>query len=97
MKKTSVMIVDDHAVVRMGLSAIINLEKEFSVCGESENGEEAVFDRISVKGRTARDTKAQEGPNILLGCAGAFDRDVFLAFAFMSSVTFLAPASVLLQ
>ena len=36
------MIVDDHAVVRMGLSAIINLEKEFSVCGEAENGEEAV-------------------------------------------------------
>ena len=42
MKKTSVMIVDDHAVVRMGLTAIINLEKEFSVCGEAENGEEAV-------------------------------------------------------
>jgi NarL family two-component system response regulator LiaR len=42
MKKTSVMIVDDHAVVRMGLSAIINLEKEFFVCGEAENGEEAV-------------------------------------------------------
>jgi NarL family two-component system response regulator LiaR len=42
MKKTSVMIVDDHAVVRMGLSAIINLEKEFSVCGEAANGEEAV-------------------------------------------------------
>jgi DNA-binding NarL/FixJ family response regulator len=42
MKKTSVMIVDDHAVVRMGLSAIINLEKDFTVCGEAENGEEAV-------------------------------------------------------
>jgi DNA-binding NarL/FixJ family response regulator len=42
MKKTSVMIVDDHAVVRMGLSAIINLEKEFVVCGEAENGQEAV-------------------------------------------------------
>ena len=42
MKKTSVMIVDDHAVVRMGLSTIINLEKEFSVCGEAANGEEAV-------------------------------------------------------
>ena len=42
MKKTSVMIVDDHAVVRMGLSAIINLEKEFFVCGEAENGQEAV-------------------------------------------------------
>jgi YesN/AraC family two-component response regulator len=36
------MIVDDHAVVRMGLAAIINLEKEFFVCGEAENGEEAV-------------------------------------------------------
>ena len=42
MKKTSVMIVDNHAVVRMGLSAIINLEKEFFVCGEAENGWEAV-------------------------------------------------------
>ena len=42
MKKTSVMIADDHAVVRMGLSAIINLEKEFLVCGEAENGQEAV-------------------------------------------------------
>ena len=42
MKKASVMIVDDHAVVRMGLSAIINLEKDFTVCGEAENGEEAV-------------------------------------------------------
>ena len=42
MKKTSVMIDDDHAVVRMGLSAIINLEKEFLVCGEAENGQEAV-------------------------------------------------------
>lgn len=42
MKKTSVMIVDDHSVVRMGLAAIINLEKDFKVCGEAENGEEAV-------------------------------------------------------
>lgn len=42
MKKTSVMIVDDHSVVRIGLTVIINLEKEFKVCGEAENGEEAV-------------------------------------------------------
>ena len=28
MKKTSVLLVDDHSVVRMGLAAIINLEKE---------------------------------------------------------------------
>jgi len=42
MKKTSVMIVDDHSVVRMGLTAIINLEKDFMVCGAAENGDEAV-------------------------------------------------------
>jgi DNA-binding NarL/FixJ family response regulator len=49
MRKTSVMIVDDHAVVRMGLAAIINLEKEFFVCGEAENGEEAVRMATSLK------------------------------------------------
>jgi len=42
MKKTRVMIVDDHSVVRMGLAAIINLEKDLVVCGEAENGAEAV-------------------------------------------------------
>ena len=36
------MIVDDHSVVRMGLTAIINLEKDFMVCGAAENGDEAV-------------------------------------------------------
>ena len=43
MKKTRVMIVDDHSVVRMGLTAIINLEKDLVVCGEAENGAEAVL------------------------------------------------------
>ena len=42
MKKTSVLLVDDHSVVRMGLAAIINLEKDLVVCGEAENGEDAV-------------------------------------------------------
>lgn len=42
MKKTRVMIVDDHSVVRMGLTAIINLEDDLTVCGEAESGEEAV-------------------------------------------------------
>ncbi len=36
------MIVDDHSVVRMGLTAIINLEKDLTVCGEAENGAEAI-------------------------------------------------------
>jgi len=42
MKKTRILIVDDHSVVRMGLTAIINLEKDLVVCGEAENGTEAV-------------------------------------------------------
>ena len=42
MKKTSILLVDDHAVVRMGLSAIINLPADLKVCGEAENGETAV-------------------------------------------------------
>ena len=43
MKKTSILLVDDHAVVRMGLSAIINLQADLKVCGEAENGETAVL------------------------------------------------------
>lgn len=42
MKKTRVMIVDDHSVVRMGLAAILNLEDDLTVCGEAESGAEAV-------------------------------------------------------
>ncbi|MCR5751695.1 MAG: response regulator transcription factor [Kiritimatiellae bacterium] len=42
MKTTTVMLVDDHSVVRMGLSAIINLEKDLKVCGEAENGPDAI-------------------------------------------------------
>lgn len=42
MKKTRILLVDDHAVVRMGLSAIINLQADLKVCGETENGEAAV-------------------------------------------------------
>ena len=37
-----VAVIDDHAVVRMGLSAIINLQADLKVCGEAENGETAV-------------------------------------------------------
>ena len=42
MKKIQVMLVDDHSVVRMGLAAIINLEKDIHVCGEAENGADAM-------------------------------------------------------
>ena len=42
MEKIRILLVDDHSVVRIGLSTIINLEKDLTVCGEAESGEEAI-------------------------------------------------------
>jgi DNA-binding NarL/FixJ family response regulator len=36
--KKRILIVDDHAVVRMGLSLMINKAKDLEVCGESTDG-----------------------------------------------------------
>jgi NarL family two-component system response regulator LiaR len=41
-KKIRVMIVDDHAVVRSGLSAFLMVYPDFEMVGEAENGEEAI-------------------------------------------------------
>ena len=42
MKKTRILLADDHLVVRMGLAAIIDCEKDLSVVGEAEDGAKAV-------------------------------------------------------
>lgn len=42
MKKTRILVVDDHAVVRMGLIALLETENDIAVVGEASNGEEAV-------------------------------------------------------
>jgi len=42
MDKISVLIVDDHAVVRQGLKAFLSLQDHIEVIGEAANGEEAV-------------------------------------------------------
>ena len=39
-----VFIVDDHAVVRQGISKLINLEKDLYVCGDAEDIETAMQD-----------------------------------------------------
>ena len=41
-RKIKVLLADDHLVVRMGLAAIISLEKDMTVVAEAENGLEAV-------------------------------------------------------
>lgn len=41
-KKIKVLLADDHLVVRMGIAAIISLEKDMTVVAEAENGLDAV-------------------------------------------------------
>ena len=42
MKKTAVLVVDDHAIVRMGLVALLRTEPGLLVVGEAEDGNEAL-------------------------------------------------------
>ncbi len=42
MKKISVLLVDDHTVVRQGLRALLSLEEDIEVVGEAENGRQAL-------------------------------------------------------
>ena len=42
MKKIAVLLVDDHAVVRQGLRALLEAEDDIAVVGEADNGREAV-------------------------------------------------------
>jgi DNA-binding NarL/FixJ family response regulator len=40
--KLKVMLVDDHYLVRMGLTSVINLEPDMTVCAEASTGEQAI-------------------------------------------------------
>src|SRR6266516_1566374 len=42
MRKIAVLLVDDHAVVRQGLRALLAAEEDMEVVGEAENGRQAV-------------------------------------------------------
>ena len=44
--KIKVLIADDHAIVRMGLSALLSAKKDIEVVGQSRNGEAAVRDAV---------------------------------------------------
>jgi PAS domain S-box-containing protein len=41
-KKIRVMIVDDHAVMRQGLSSLLSLQSDIEIVGQASDGEEAV-------------------------------------------------------
>ena len=42
MKSVSILIADDHAVVRRGLRALLGTQKEWSICAEASDGKMAV-------------------------------------------------------
>ena len=42
MQKVTVLLADDHTVVRQGLRALLDAEEDMSVVGEAENGRQAV-------------------------------------------------------
>ncbi|MHC4259373.1 MAG: response regulator transcription factor [Planctomycetota bacterium] len=41
-KKTKILIVDDHPIVRQGLAELINHEQDLTVCGQAEDALEAL-------------------------------------------------------
>ena len=42
MKKTAILIADDHKLMRMGLVALINVQPGMEVIGEADDGETVV-------------------------------------------------------
>ena len=42
MKKTRILIADDHAFMRFGLKSMIDLQPDMTVVGEAENGQSAI-------------------------------------------------------
>ena len=43
MKQKTVLLVDDHSLVRLGLAALLGYQKDLVVAGEAEDGEQAVM------------------------------------------------------
>ena len=43
MKKIKVLIADDHAIVRTGLTSLLGTQRDFTVVGEADDGESAVM------------------------------------------------------
>ena len=49
MKRISILIADDHAIVRMGLSTLLGAQEGFEVVGEATNGEQAVARALKLR------------------------------------------------
>ena len=41
-KKIKILIIDDHAILRMGLASLLNAKRDFEVVGDAANGETGI-------------------------------------------------------
>jgi len=62
-RKSKILIVDDHSVVREGLSTVINQEPDLAVCGVAENASEAMTSVSALKPDAAIVDLSLEGRN----------------------------------
>ena len=49
MSKIKVLIVDDHAILRMGLTSLLNGKNDFEVAGEAADGETAIKKSLKLR------------------------------------------------
>ena len=49
MSKIKILIADDHALVRMGISALLSSQRDMTVVGQAKNGAEAVAEALRLK------------------------------------------------
>ena len=49
MSKIAILIADDHKIVRIGLKAVLDYERDFTVVGEAIDGEQAVSEAIRLQ------------------------------------------------
>jgi DNA-binding NarL/FixJ family response regulator len=62
-KKSKVFVVDDHPIVRQGLTLLINREQDLTVCGEAEDAQSAMHSVTSVRPDTMVIDISLNGPD----------------------------------
>ena len=49
MKKIRILIADDHALMRVGLNTMLNVQPDMTVVGEAANGQEAIEQTLTLQ------------------------------------------------
>ena len=49
MNGISILVADDHAIVRMGISSLLSMERDLALVGEATNGKDAVAEAMRLR------------------------------------------------